>query len=135
MNIAARLEQLAEPGSICISGSVHDHAEGKVAALFESQGEQRLKNIARPVTAYRMVLDGAAPSAALATSLQSDKPAVAVLPFANMSGGPEQTYFSDGITEDVITELSRFRELVVIAPDSSFAFRGQSTNLARLPGR
>ncbi len=127
VNIAARLEQLCPPGGVLISGSAYDHLSGKLDVRFEYAGEQRLKNIARPVRAYQMVLAGS-PSP-LPPSVSADKPAVAVLPFENMSGDPEQTYFSDGMTEDVITELSRFRELTVIARNSTFAFRGQSVDV------
>ena len=121
VNVAARLEQICPPGGVLISGAAHDHLSGKLGCRFEDAGEQRLKNIARPIRTYRLVLDGA-PPALLASSRLPDKPAVAILPFGNM-GDPEQVYFSDGITEDLITELSRFRELLVIARNSSFAFR------------
>ena len=127
VNVAARLEQLCPPGGVLISGSAYDHLSGKLDVRFEYAGEQRLKNIARPVRTYQMVLAGS-PSP-LAPSVRADKPAVAVLPFENMSGDPEQTYFSDGMTEDVITELSRFRELTVIARNSTFSFRGQSVDV------
>ena len=127
VNVAARLEQLCPPGGVLISGSAYDHLSGKLDVRFEYAGEQRLKNIARPVRAYQMVLAGS-PSP-LPPSFRADKPAVAVLPFENMSGDPEQTYFSDGMTEDVITELSRFRELTVIARNSTFSFRGQSVDV------
>ena len=127
VNVAARLEQLCPPGGILISGSAHDHLSGKLDVRFEYAGEQRLKNIARPVRTYQMVLAGS-PSP-LPPSFRADKPAVAVLPFENMSGDPEQTYFSDGMTEDVITELSRFSELTVIARNSTFSFRGQSVDV------
>ena len=127
VNVAARLEQLCPPGGVLISGSAYDHLSGKLDVRFEYAGEQRLKNIARPVRTYQMVLAGS-PSP-LPPSVRADKPAVAVLPFENMSGDPEQTYFSDGMTEDVITELSRFRELTVIARNSTFSFRGQSVDV------
>ena len=127
VNVAARLEQLCPPGGVLISGSAHDHLSGKLDVRFEYAGEQRLKNIARPVRTYQMALAGF-PSP-VPTSCRADKPAVAVLPFENMSGDPEQIYFSDGMTEDVITELSRFRELTVIARNSTFSFRGQSVDV------
>ncbi len=126
VNVAARLEQLCPPGGVLISGSAHDHLSGKLDVRFEYAGEQRLKNISRPVRTYRMVLPG---SAALPSSVRGDKPTIAVLPFENMSGDPDQVYFSDGMTEDVITELSRFGELTVIARNSTFAFRGQSVDV------
>ena len=127
--MAARLEQACLPGGVLISGTVHDQLPGKLDLRFEYAGELRLKNIARPVRAYRMMLDGDSLDGGVPWS---DKPAVAVLPFDNMSGDPEQAYFSDGITEDVITELSRFRDLMVIARNSSFAFRGKSTDVREI---
>jgi class 3 adenylate cyclase len=132
VNVAARLEQICPPGGVLISGAAYDHLSGKLECRFEDTGEQRLKNITRPIRTYRLVLDDA-PSAPVASLRLPDKPAVAILPFGNM-GDPDQVYFSDGITEDLITELSRFRELLVIARNSSFAFRGQSVD-ARDIGR
>ncbi len=125
VNMAARLEQLAEPGGIYVSQVVYDQVEGRTDAQFEDMGEQSVKNISRPVHVYRVRLDdGTAPAE---TSEQNDglpaaanKPALAVLPFTNMSGDPEQEFFTDGITEDIITELSRFHELVVISRNSTF---------------
>jgi TolB-like protein len=128
VNIAARLEQACPPGGVLVSGTAHDHLVGKLDLRFESAGELYLKNIARPVRAYRMA-PGAASVATETASPLADRPAVAVLPFDNMSGDPEQAYFSDGITEDIITELSRFRELTVIARNSSFSFRGRSVDV------
>lgn len=127
VNVAARLEQICPPGGVLISGAAHDHLSGKLGCRFEDAGEQRLKNIARPIRTYRLVLDGALPSPVTLSRLP-DKPAIAILPFGNM-GDPDQVYFSDGITEDLITELSRFRELLVIARNSSFAFREQSVDV------
>jgi class 3 adenylate cyclase len=107
VNIAARLEALAEPGGICISAKVHDELHGKIAAASEDMGELQLKNIARPVRAYRV---GPAPASRNATSAgparKDSKPSIAVLPFTNMSGDPEQEYFSDGITEDIIRDFA-----------------------------
>jgi adenylate cyclase len=131
VNVAARLEQLAEPGSIWISGAVYDHVERRVDASLESRGEQRVKNITRPVRAYRIVLDAGGRPATPASPV-ADRSAVAVLPFENMSHDPEQSYFSDGISEDVITELSRFRELMVIARNSSFSLRGRSVDVREI---
>ena len=131
VNVAARLEQICPPGGILISGMTHDQLPGKLDCHFEYAGEQRLKNIARPIRAYRMMLDGTS-SPEVAGARLADKPAVAVLPFENMSGDPEQVYFSDGITEDIITELSRFRDLMVIARNSSFSFRGKSTDVREI---
>jgi adenylate cyclase len=130
VNVAARLEQLCPPGSVLISGTAHEHLSGKLDFRFAYAGEQHLKNIARPVKTYRMESAGSPP--VFPPAMRSDKPSIAVLPFENMSGGPEQVYFSDGITEDVITELSRFGELLVIARNSSFEFRGQSTDLREI---
>jgi adenylate cyclase len=134
VNMAARLEQLAEPGGICVSQVVYDQVEGRTDAQFEDMGEQSVKNISRPVHVYRVRLDdGVGPAE---TSEQNDgppaaanKPALAVLPFSNMSGDPEQEFFTDGITEDIITELSRFHELVVISRNSTFTYKGKAANL------
>ena len=131
VNVAARLEQLCPPGGVLISGAAHEQLPGKLDLAFEDAGEQRLKNIARPVRAYRLTPEGA-PSRLAPAPRAGEKPAIAVLPFQNMSGDPEQVYFSDGITDDVITELSRFRELMVIARNSSFAFRGKSMDVREI---
>jgi adenylate cyclase len=143
VNVAARLEALCEPGGIYVSGTVYDHIDGKIEASFEDLGEQTVKNIAKPVRVYRMHIDGAAgaadgavdrpvPDDAKATAANRApalelpaKPSIAVLPFDNMSNDPEQEFFADGITEDIITELSRFMSLFVIARNSTFAFKGQ----------
>ncbi len=130
VNIAARLEQLADPGGILVSGTTYDHARNKVRAGFEDLGPQTLKNIAEPVRVYRVV--GAPTVVASAPTPTTAKPSIAVLPFVNMSGDPEQEYFSDGITEDIITELSRFRDLHVIARNSSFQFRGKDIDVKRI---
>jgi adenylate cyclase len=129
VNVAARLEALADPGGICISGPAFELVDGKLDLTFDDIGEQQVKNIARPVRVYRLALGSqqTSPSKHLAEPLPlPDKPSIAVLPFTNMSGDPEQEYFSDGITEDIITELSRFRSLFVIARNSSFHYKGQS---------
>ncbi len=132
VNIAARLEQLCPPGTVLISGSAHEHLSGKLDIRFNFAGEQHLKNIARPVKTYCMEAVGSTVISPHLSERQSDRPAIAVLPFDNMSGDPDQAYFSDGITEDVITELSRFSELMVIARNSSFAFRGRSMDLREI---
>ena len=106
VNVAARLEGLAEPGGICVSGRVQEDARGKLDIAFEDAGEQQLKNIAWPVRVYRVRLSGEAAQSRPALALP-DKPSIAVLPFTNMSGDPEQDYFADGMTEDIITGLSR----------------------------
>jgi adenylate cyclase len=116
VNIAARLEGLAQPGGICISQTVLDHARGKVPFEVVDTGEQALKNIDRPIHVYRVVMGLAAQrvaSEAPALPLP-DKPSIAVLPFQNLSGDPEQEYFADGVVEDIIAALSRFRQLFVI---------------------
>jgi adenylate cyclase len=128
VNVAARLEALADPGGICVSGRVQEDARGKFDIPFEDRGEQRLKNIAWPVRVYKVRLGGEIPTAVPALSLP-DKPSIAVLPFTNMSGDPEQEYFADGVTEDLITALSRIRWFFVIARNSCFAYKGQSTDI------
>jgi adenylate cyclase len=126
INIAARLQEIASPGGICISGKVHEEITGKVkaGADFEDLGGQNLKNIPRPVHAYRLGSPYAGPVAqAPAARLGiTDRPSIAVLPFTNMSGDPEQEYLADGIVEDIITALSRFRWLLVIARNSTFTY-------------
>jgi TolB-like protein/Tfp pilus assembly protein PilF len=134
VNIAARLEAMAEPGGVCISGKLHDETRRKLQLSFEDLGERQLKNIARPMRAYRVLpTHPTAPAGAGAPGEQfaplATKPSIAILPFNNMSAGPEEEYFSDGITEDLITELSRFRNLSVIARNSSFAFKGQAADI------
>ena len=129
VNVAARLEALAEPGGICISRMVRDAIQDKLDYVLEDLNEIEVKNIARPVHVFRVVLDEAAPSATRLTAqnkplLPPDKPSIAVLPFENMSGDPKQDYFSDGITEDLITALSHIRWFFVIARNSTFAYKG-----------
>src|SRR5262245_13639026 len=121
VNIASRLEAVADPGGILVSGTAYDYVRNKVKAGFEDLGAKTVKNIARPVHVYRVAGKPAVSAAPL--RLTTDKPSIAVLPFSNMSGGPEQEYFSDGITEDIITELARFHSLFVIARNSSFQYR------------
>ncbi|SDJ53095.1 adenylate cyclase [Bradyrhizobium sp. Rc2d] len=134
VNIAARLEGLAEPGGICISQTVLNHARGKVAFEVEDLGEQQLKNISKPVRAYA-ICAGAhrAPTERLSAAPPlPEKPSIAVLPFENMSGDPEQEYFADGMVEDIITELSRIRWLFVIARNSSFTYKGQPVDVKQV---
>ena len=132
VNIAARLQTLAEPGGVCISGDAHSYARRSLPLTFTDLGQQAVKHMVEGVRAYAVQgFQTRTPGARKPLRLP-DKPAIAVLPFTNMSGDTAQTYFSDGITEDVITELSRFRELSVIARHSSFAFRGQSITLGEL---
>src|SRR5262249_12648722 len=130
----ARLEAIAEPGGICLSAMVHQNVKAKLDLAFEDLGEQMLKNISEPIRAFRIQVASvavAAPRAALTLPLP-DKPSIAVLAFQNMSGDPEQEYFSDGITEDIITELSRFRFLFVIARNSSFYYKGRSLRIQQV---
>jgi TolB-like protein/Tfp pilus assembly protein PilF len=131
VNVAARLEGVAEPGGIAVSAKVMAEVQGKLALAVEDAGDIALKNIAQPLRVYRI---GPAPAAADTPppSAASAKPSIAVLPFTNMSGDQEQEFFSDGITEDIITELSRFRELFVIARNSSFTFKGRAVNVRQV---
>src|SRR5262245_52341238 len=139
VNIAARLEKLAEPGGVCIGRTIYDQVKGKLAYAYDDLGEQRVHNIAEPVRAYRV-----RPAKASADSLPGspardalplpDRPSIAVLPFQNMSGDVEQEYFADGIVEEIITALSRMRSLFVIARNSSFAYKDRSVD-AKQVGR
>ena len=129
-----RLEALAEPGGICVAARVQEDAAGKLDLAFDDLGEQQLKNIVRPVRVYRVVTEQRvqaakepAPSLAL-----PDKPSIAVLPFANMSGDPEQEYFADGMVEEIITALSRIRWLFVIARNSTFTYKGQTVDVRQI---
>jgi TolB-like protein len=131
VNVAARLEGIAEPGGICVSGRVQEDVEGKLEVAFENAGEQQLKNIARPVRIYRVRLSGGAPSSRPALPLP-DKPSIAVLPFQNMSGDPEQDYFADGMVEEITTALSRMRWLFVIARNSSFTYRDRAVDVKQV---
>jgi adenylate cyclase len=130
VNVAARLEGLAAPGGICVSRKVRDEVRDKLNLSFEDMGEQQVKNIARPVRVYRIAALAAAP-AKLPLALP-EKPSIAVLPFDNMSGDPEQAYFADGIVEDIITALSRVRWLFVIARNSSFTYKSQAVDVKRV---
>ena len=133
VNIAARLEGLAAPGGICISGSVHEQVRDRVDFTFEDQGEREVKNIDRPVRVWRWVHDTVAslPEAVGAKQLRPlpDKPSIVVLPFTNMSRDPEQEYFSDGISEDIITDLSKVSGLFVIARNSAFVYKDKAFNV------
>ena len=136
VNVAARLEGLAEPGGICVSGAVRDQVGQRLEDIeFEDLGDQSVKNIARPIRAFRVRFESAttttperAKDAAVATT-SSKKPSIAVLPLANMSGDPEQEYFADGLTEDIITELSRFHDLLVISRNSTFVYKGKAVKV------
>jgi adenylate cyclase len=133
VNVAARLEGLAEPGGICVSARVQEDAVGKLDLAFEDLGEQALKNIARPVRAYKVATEHASPTAPETAALAlPDKPSIAVLPFANMSGDPDQEYFADGMVEEIIMALSRIRWLFVIARNSSFIYKGQAIDVRQV---
>jgi adenylate cyclase len=135
VNIAARLEALAEPGGICISGTARDQIRGKLPYAFEDLGERSLKNIAQPVHVYRVAVSSvtqAAEARAAAAPLLPDKPSIAVLPFTNMSEAAEQEFFADGIAEDVITTLSRYPSLFVIARNSSFTYKGRAVDVKQV---
>jgi TolB-like protein/class 3 adenylate cyclase len=131
VNVAARLEGISEPGGICISEDAYRQVRDKLDLNFEDAGEQHLKNIARPVRTYRLRLDRRPAQGKPALPLP-DKPSIAVLPFQNMSGDPEQEYFADGIVEDIITALSRFKQLFVIARNSSFTYKGRAVDVKQV---
>jgi adenylate cyclase len=129
VNVASRLEALADPGGICLAGTVHGEVRHKLDLRFEDMGEQRIKNIDEPVRVYRVTLDGGAATRPVTAPSATGKPSVAVLPFNNMSGDPDQEFFADGITEDIITALSRTRWYHVTARNSTFAYKGQSPDI------
>jgi TolB-like protein/class 3 adenylate cyclase len=140
VNIAARLEGIAEPGGICVSDDAQRQIRGKIDLAFDDMGPQSLKNIAEPMRAWRLQIDKdcsptvhkrAVVEAAQPLALP-DKPSIAVLPFQNMSGDPEQEYFADGIVEDIITALSRFRPLLVIARNTSFTYKGKAVDIKQV---
>jgi adenylate cyclase len=133
VNIAARIEALADPGGVFVSNTVHDHVRDRLPFVFDDLGEQQVKNIARPVRVYRVRDAGAVAKATAVPALPlPDKPSIAVLPFANMSGDPEQEYFVDGMVEEIITALSRIRWLFVIARNSSFTYKGQTVDVKQV---
>ncbi len=139
VNVAARLEEQANPGEVLISDTAHQSLDGKAAAQFSDGNVHQLKNIARPVQVWRWSVDSGTDGVSKGASKDAplvlpDKPSIAVLPFDNMSGDPEQEYFSDGIAEDVITALSRFRSLFVIARNSSFTYKGQAVDIKQVAG-
>jgi adenylate cyclase len=128
VNVAARLEALATPGGICVSGNVYDHLAGKLEVVFEDAGEQTIKNVPRPIRVLHWHGGRAArhPNDASKRPLLPDKPSIAVLPFTNLSGDPEQEYFADGIAEDIMIALSKLSQISVIGRNSSFSYKGQS---------
>jgi TolB-like protein/Tfp pilus assembly protein PilF len=133
VNIAARLEALAEPGGVLVSGKIHHEVASKLKLAFENLGERSLKNLQQPVRVYSVSGTNPLDSETSLSSVSSaSRSSIAVLPFNNMSGDPSQEYFSDGITEDIITELTRFRQLFVIARNSSFTFRGKSADVTEV---
>ena len=134
INVAARLEGLAEPGGVLVSQAVHDQVRDRLDLAFEDLGERELKNIARPVRVYRLraPAESKAPSLPGADLPLPDKPSIAVLPFTNMSGDPEQGHFADGIAEDILTGLARLRWLFVIARNSSFTYKGRHVDVRQV---
>jgi TolB-like protein/class 3 adenylate cyclase len=134
INIAARIEGLADPGMVLLSGTVHDQVRDRLPFVFEDLGEKQVKNIARPVRVYWIRETVAKSPSASVTSAPPlpDKPSIAVLPFANMSGDPEQEYFADGMVEEIITALSRIRWLFVIARNSTFTYKGQAIDVKQV---
>jgi adenylate cyclase len=131
VNVAARLETMADPGGICVSGRVQEDTQGRIEVAFEDLGEQTVKNIPRPVRTFRVLMDGAAPVAEPRLELPA-KPSIAVLPFQDRSGDPEQEYFADAITEDIVTALSRWRWFFVIGRNSSFAYKGRAIDVTQV---
>jgi TolB-like protein/class 3 adenylate cyclase len=132
VNIAARLEGLAEPGGIYVSGTVHDHVAGKMGLTFDDLGERTLKNIGKPVRIYRAGTGAAKEYAVGPAPALPNKPSIAVLPFVNMSGDPEQEFFTDGLTEDIITDISNVPDFFVIARNSTFAYKGKPTDVRQI---
>jgi len=138
VNVASRLEELAEPGGTCVSGTVFDQVKDKLDFGFDDLGPREVNNIIEPIRTYRVRMDGGASTKTSARPDEpqppplSDKPSIAVLPIENMSGDPEQEYFSDGITEDIITELSKISGLFVIARHSAFTYKGNSVTLKQV---
>ena len=133
VNVAARIEGLAKPGGICLSGIAYDQVESKLPLVFEYLGEQSVKNINKPIRVYRVQMEGREADAAVNRELPlPERPSIAVLPFVNISGAPEQGYFSDGVTEEIITGLSKIPRLFVTARNSSFAYKGQPVKIRQI---
>jgi adenylate cyclase len=131
VNIAARVEALADAGGVFVSNTVHDHVRDRLPFVFEDLGEQQVKNIAQPIRVYRVRAEASAPQPSTALPLP-DKPSIAVLPFQNMSGDPEQEYFADGIVEEITTALSRIRWFFVIARNSTFTYKGRAVDVKQV---
>ena len=135
VNVAARMEGLAETGGICISSNVYEHVGKALDVAYQDLGDKPVKNIDRPIRTYRVVIDGVGLNESRSKTRQAslpDQPSIAVLPFQNMSGDPEQDYFADGITEDLITDLSKISSLFVVARNSTFAYKGKDTDVRAL---
>src|ERR1700730_18038491 len=137
VNVAARLEALAEPGGICISRSAREQVQNKIPISFADLGERTLKNIERPVHVYYVMLGGRQaagepPTSTASSAIASEKASIAVLPFVNMSGDPEQEYFADGISEDIVMALSKLRWFFVIARNSSFTYKGKAVHMKQI---
>jgi TolB-like protein/class 3 adenylate cyclase/Flp pilus assembly protein TadD len=136
VNVAARLESIAEPGGICISSSAYDQVRGKVGVEFTDLGEQNLKNIARPIRAYAVAREGLSPvtkvGSTTPSSLSAPRLSMVVLPFANIGGDPEQDYFVDGVTESLTTDLSRINGSFVIGRHTAFTFKGKAVDLKQI---
>src|SRR5262249_47733875 len=136
VNIAARLQSIAKPGAVCVSGATYDQVRKVLQMTFADLGAQHVKNIQEPIRAYQVGAPSETREAASARVVDTenppalpDKPSIAVLPFQNMSGDPEQEYFADGMVEEIITALSRFKWLFVIARNSSFTFKGKAVDV------
>jgi len=138
VNIAARMEALADPGGVCLAGAAYDQVDGKLELSIEDLGEHAVKNIKKPIRVYRVIFDHSTTAGhgvavdEQPASAAFDKPSIAVLPFDNMSGDSDQEYFADGITDDLITALSRFRSLVVIARNSTFVYKSRAVNVGEV---
>ena len=133
VNIAARLEEIAEPGGVCVSGNAFEHVRGRIEAEFADLGEKALKNIARPVRVYAVALVQDAPPAVAPGRASPPRLSLVVLPFTNIGGSAEQEYFVDGVTESLTTDLSRIRGALVIARNTAFAYKGMRAGLALNP--
>jgi adenylate cyclase len=132
VNVAARLESVARPGGIAVSQSVCEHIGNKLDLIFRDRGEEQLKNIDRPVRVYDVVFEARTAKAGAVADVREEKPSIAVLPFNNLSGDPQDDYFSEGITEDIITDLSKVSGIFVLGRHTSFAYKGKSENLERV---